>query len=155
MRKILCILISALLILVFCSCSVTFDGYSYTLNHARTSEKKYYGEYDYLFTAEKENTIVDFLINGDYLHIIKIDIRGSGSTAQYKVKSTASYLISNSLYNSETLDGYYWIQTGKYPIQVEWLVVTKKFNESHYKYDGFEFIYKDTECLLCYRIIQQ
>ena len=142
-----------LLIFNFSSCGKTFDGYSYSIDDARGGEKCYEA-YDCIFTAEQNNTVVDFLINKNVLYVVKIDAKDGGSNAKYKVSSVASYSIDESLYDSEVRGEYYWVQTGKTPIQVEWLVVNKEFNDAHEKYNGFDFIYKEKECVLCYKIIE-
>ncbi len=147
------LLVVILLIFAFSSCGKTFDGYSYTIDDARGGEKCY-ETYDYIFTAEQSNTVVDFLVNKNVLYVVKIDVKESGSNAKYKVSSVASYSIDESLYDSEVRGEYYWIQTGKTPIQVEWLVVNKEFNDAHEKYNGFDFVYKEKECVLCYKIIE-
>lgn len=147
------LLVVLLLIFAFSSCGKTFDGYSYTIDDARKSQKCY-ETYDYIFTAEQSNTVVDFLISDGILYIAKIDVRDSNSNAQYKVISVASYSIDESLYDSEVRGEYYWVQTGKTPIQVEWLVVNKEFNDAHEKYNGFNFVYKEKECVLCYKIVE-
>ena len=150
MKKILCILC---LLLIFSSCSKTFDGYSYSLEDERKSEKVY-NSYDYFFTAEQDNVIVDFLIRDGLLHIVKIDCKEQGSKTVYKVKSTASYSVVEALAYFEKTGKVHWVQTGKFPAQVEWTIVTENVPDAQQADEGFEFFYNDTLCILYYRILK-
>ena len=143
-----------LLVFVLSSCSQTFNGYSYNLEDARRVENCY-NEHDYLFTVEQEGAIVDFVINGDLLHIIIIDCQKHSSNTLYRVKSHYTSMINeNTIASEDGQETYFWAKTGNYPypLQVEWLITSKEFYDSHQDYTGFNFIYNDTEYVLCYQI---
>lgn len=148
--KIKCISLILLLSLVFASCSTTFDGYSYSIESVRNSESCY-EKYDYIFTAEQENFIADFLISGDSIRIIKIDRKEKNDKVLYKIKNKSTFTISESLNNSKVQGDDAWIKTGNYPFQVEWMIATENTDGLQ---DGFKFIYNDTECVLLYRIVE-
>ena len=148
MKKILISLIVVTLIICLCACNKTFDGYYYNLEDARNEEQKYYEQYDYLFTAEEEGIIIDFIIDGDQLHIVKIEITERNSNRLYWARSISTSFIHNSEKNTE----YEWNTTSNFVKQVEWLIVSKEFNESHNNYQGFNIVYNDKQCVLCYRI---
>lgn len=152
MRKVFGFAIMVLLLTVaLCACNTTFDGYYYNLDDVRKVEKSY-ANCDYLFTVEHDDQIVDFIIKGETVSIIKIHCRGEAPHTQYRAKSTVTFPIEESLYDSQVRNKYYWNKSGNYPIQVEWLIVSKEFNDSRDKFMGFEFEYKDVLCCLCYRI---
>jgi hypothetical protein len=148
MKKLLISLIVVTLIICLCACNKTFDGYCYNLEDARNEEQKYYEQYDYLFTAEEEGIIIDFIIDGDQLHIVKIEITERDSNRLYWARSISTSFIHNSEKNTE----YEWNTTSNFVKQVEWLIVSKEFNQSHNNYQGFNFVYNDKQCVLCYRI---
>ena len=148
--KIKFILFVLLCSLFFASCSTTFDGYNYNIEHARNSES-FYNKYDYIFTVEQDDCIVDFLINGDYVRIIKIDCKENNGKQLYKIKSKYTSSINESLSYSETHGDNAWIKTSNFPFQVEWMIVTKNIDDLQ---EGFDFTYNDIECVLLYRIIE-
>lgn len=135
------------------ACTQTFDGYMYSLDSAREQEANY-REYDFLFTAEQENVVVDFLITGNELRIVKIVSRESilSNKKQFRIVATSVFNIDESIYESESNNKYYWISSGNKPIQVEWLVVSKHFNDSHENISGCEFTYMGEDFYLCYKI---
>ena len=148
MKKLLISVIILAFMFNFFACSRTIDGYFYELDDARNEEQKYYEQYDYLFTAEEEGIIIDFIIDGDQLHIVKIEITERDSNRLYWARSISTSFIHNSEKNTE----YEWNTTSNFVKQVEWLIVSKEFNESHNNYQGFNFVYNDKQCVLCYRI---
>ena len=148
--KIRFILFVLLCLLVFTSCSTTFDGYNYNIEDARNSDSLY-DKYDYIFTVEQDDRIVDFLINGDYVRVIKIDCKENNGKQLYKIKNKSTFLINESLAYSETHGDNAWVKTDNFPFQVEWMIVTKNVGNLQ---DGFDFIYNDIDCVLLYRIIE-
>ena len=148
MKKLLISVIILAFMFNFFACSRTIDGYFYELDDARNEEQKYYEQYDYLFTAEEEGIIIDFIIDGDQLHIVIIEITERDSNRLYWARSISTSFIHNSEKNTE----YEWNTTSNFVKQVEWLIVSKEFNESHNNYQGFNFVYNDKQCVLCYRI---
>ena len=147
------LIVVSVLVVLHCarSQSKTFDGYSYSLEDARAEETAYQ-KYDYLFTAQEENVVIDFIVDGDVICIVQIHYRGEPPKTQYKVRSVTKMLISQNLYYSQTQDAYEWSTTGKYLIPVEWSAVSREFDDSHDKLGKFEFVYNDEPCRLCYRI---
>ncbi len=129
--------------------SDTFDGYRYSLEKEREASG-YYNDYDYLFTVPKDDYIVDLIIDGDNYKIITIYIRGK-KNKQYNVKFCSTGSITASLYNSNKLDEYYWIEHGNKPFKKSVLIVSKAYNDSHDKLNGFEFEYRGEPHILCYK----
>lgn len=150
MLKIKSILFILLMSLVFTSCDTTFDGYRYSIESVRNSEP-FYDEYDYIFTAERENFIVDFLVSGDFVRIIKIDSKEENGKLLYKIKNKSTFSISESLDNSQAQGDDAWTKTGNFPFQVEYMIVPKSIDGLQ---EGFNFIYNNTECILLYRIVE-
>lgn len=151
--KRICIVLVLLLSLIFTSCT-TIDGYSYSIEDARNSQSfyaKFYDDYDYIFTAEQENRIVDFLICGDYVRIIKIDCKENNGKRLYKIKGASTSSISESLSHSESQREEAWTKTSNFLFQVEWMIVTKNTDSLQ---EGFDFTYNGKECVLLYRIIE-
>lgn len=136
--------------LVFTSCNTTFDGYSYSIVNTRNGES-FYDEYDYIFTVDQEDRIVDFLIQGDYMRIIKIDCQEKNRKKLYKIKNKSTFSISESLTYSQFHMDDTWIKTNNFPFQVEWMIVPKNSDSLQ---EGFCFIYNDIECILLYRIVE-
>lgn len=148
--KIKYMLFVLLLLLVFTSCGTTFDGYSFSIEDARKSES-FYNEYDYIFTVEQENRIVDFLIYDDYVRVIKIDCKEKKNKKLYEIKNKSTFLISESLLCSEVQREDAWTKTSNFPFQVEWMILPKTTESLQ---EGFCFIYNDIECMLLYRIFE-
>ena len=139
-----------LLLFVFTSCNTTFDGYSYNIQDAR-SEESFFDEYDYIFTIEQEKNVIDFLIQGDYLRIIKFDCKERNGNMLYQIKSKATFSISETLAYSESKSENVWIKTSNFPFQVEWSIVAK---DADVLQEGFEFVYNGIEYVLLYRIVE-
>lgn len=148
--KIKCILLILLLSLICTSCGALFYGYSYSIEDARKKEPLY-DEYDYLFTIEQENLVVDFLICGEYIRVLKFDCKYEYGHKLYKIKSSSTFLISENLTYSEDPEENAWNKTGNWPFQVEWMITTKNIDSEH---ENFKFMYNDIECALLYRIIE-
>ena len=149
MKKLLSVLLlSTLLILVFTSCKITFDGYSYNIDDARKQEASYYEEYDYIFSIEDDGNYVDFLVCGGQLRIVKFDTKEQSNTTLYKIKSKATFLIDEALASTDSETA--WTKTGNFPFQIEWRIIEKDIDSV----EGFEFAYNNTICLLQYRIYQ-
>ena len=136
--------------LVFTSCSTTFDGYYYSVENAKNSES-FYNQYDYIFTIEKENQIIDFIIDGNYMRIIKIECKEGKDSLLYKIRNKSTFLINEILAYSDTYEEQVWIKTGNYPFQVEWSVSYKTTEKNE---EGFDFTYNGMECVLLYRIVE-
>ena len=142
------LLLNLILLLILTSCSTTFDGYSYNIDDARNHESSYYDEYDHIFTAENDGYLIDFLVCGEQLHIIKFDIKEQGNTTLYKIKNRSIFSINEALAYSKSENSEDWTKTGNLPFQVEWSIVEKNIETPK----GFEFTYNNTECVLLYRI---
>ncbi len=144
------LLSNMMLMFVFSSCSTTFDGYSYSIEDARNSES-FYDEYDYIFTIEQDDRVVDFLVHGDYLRILKFDCKEKNGNMLYQIKSKSTFSISESLAHSETQGENVWLKTSNFPFQVEWRIVTQDVDLLQ---EGFDFTYNDIKCVLLCRIIE-
>ncbi|MBE6681867.1 MAG: hypothetical protein E7600_06260 [Ruminococcaceae bacterium] len=142
-------LISISIIFLFCSCGVTFDGYRSNLDEERKASG-YYDEYNYLFTVQKDDYIVDFVVYDEHYSIITIYTRGENNK-QYNVRSCSTGSISASLYYTNELDKYYWVEHWNMPFKKSILIVSKSYNDSHEKLNGFEFEYRGEPHLLCYK----
>lgn len=152
MKKFLISVIIVTLIICFCSCNKTFDGYYYNLEDARNEEQKYYEQYDYLFTAEEEDILVDFIIDGEQINIISFRTRERNDKIQYRLTDIHSTILSYNINSFKDENQYVWEKEGLWENLLEWSVVTEEFNKSHNNYKGFSFSYNENEFFLCYRI---
>lgn len=151
MKKIAALFVMMVLCLTTASCK-TIDGYHYDLDDAR-SESKLYNDYDYIFTKEQENAVIDFIIKGDELHIVQLKAVKRFSKPRYRVRDTSSYIIQQSISRCENADDYYWTNSTKLTVvNFDWCIVTKDFNITHSNYPSFEFQYGGVEYNLCYII---
>lgn len=151
MKKIAALFVMMVLCLTTVSCK-TIDGYHYDLDDAR-SESKLYNNYDYIFTKEQENAVIDFIIKGDELHIVQLKAVKRFSKPRYRVRDTSSYIIQQSISRCENADDYYWTNSTKLTVvNFDWCIVTKDFNITHSNYPSFEFQYGGVEYNLCYII---
>ncbi len=151
MKKIAALFVMMVLCLTTASCK-TIDGYHYDLDDAR-SESKLYNNYDYIFTKEQENAVIDFIIKGDELHIVQLKAVKRFSKPRYRVRDTSSYIIQQSISRCENADDYYWTNSTKLTVvNFDWCIVTKDFNITHSNYPSFEFQYGGVEYSLCYVI---
>ena len=85
-------LIASFLLILFSfvlSSCMTFDGYYYDLEKAR-SQKKFYQNLDYLFTKDLDETIIDFVIKEHVLHIVEIKVYNEKENTKYQVKHSSS-----------------------------------------------------------------
>ena len=109
--------------------------------------------YDYIFTKEQENAVIDFIIKGDELHIVQLKAVKRFSKPRYRVRDTSSYIIQQSISRCENADDYYWTNSTKLTVvNFDWCIVTKDFNITHSNYPSFEFQYGGVEYNLCYII---
>ena len=152
MKKILISLIVVTLIICLCACNKTFDGYYYNLEDARNEEQKYYEQYDYLFTAEEEGIVVDFIIDGEQINIISFRTREHTDNTQYRLTHIHSTVLSYNINSFKDENQYVWEKEGLWENLLEWSIVTEAFNKSHDNYKGFRFSYNENEFYLCYRI---
>ena len=151
MKKVVTLFILIILCLTTVSCK-TIDGYHYDLDDAR-SESKLYNDYDYIFTKEQENAVIDFIIKGDELHIVQLKAVKRFSKPRYRVRDTSSYIIQQSISRCKKADDYYWTNSTKLTVvNFDWCIVTKNFNITHSNYPSFEFQYGGVEYSLCYVI---
>lgn len=150
MKKYFLFFAPLILTLLFSSCNVTFDGYYYHIDEARADEKIYL-QYDYMFTTEREDKIVDFVINDGKLQISKIVCRNSGGKTQYKAKAISAFIMDEHIASFNSNNGYHWSKTSNIPYQVEFCIVTKAFKDSHNEFECFEFEYDGIDYCLCYK----
>ena len=153
MKKVLLIVLFVLFIFSFVLSSCrTFDGYYYDLEKVR-SEKEFYSNSNYLFSKDLGDTIVDFVIEENKLHIVEIKVKNEKTNAKYQVKHCSSYAIEEAIGRFEQLNDYNWITTSKLSLNTfSWCIVSKDFNCDNDTFSSFEFVYTDTVYCLCYNI---
>ncbi len=148
-------LIASFLLILFSfvlSSCMTFDGYYYDLEKAR-SQKKFYQNLDYLFTKDLDETIIDFVIKEHVLHIVEIKVYNEKENTKYQVKHSSSYALEEAIYRFEQFDDYNWITTSNLSLSTfSWCIVSKDFNCNNDNFSSFEFAYKDISYCLCYNM---
>lgn len=149
-------IVSSLFLLVFLSfvlsSCVTFDGYYYDLEKAR-SQKKCYQNSDYLFTKELDKTIIDFVIKEHVLHIVEIKVKNEKGNNKYQVKHSSSYAIEEAILKFDQINDYHWTMMSNLSLNTfSWCVVSKDFNCNNDNFASFEFLYKDISYCLCYNM---
>ena len=153
MKKASLSVLAMVLAVLLCACNMTFDGYFYNLEDART-DKNVYAQYDFLHTVEQDGLIVDFIFAGNMLHISKIDCRQSGGKNQYKVSSMFSAPLAQYLTELDNNGALKWYSTGGVPSKnqhkVEFCFSDSEIADENVK--GFAFQYGAAEYWLYYKI---
>ena len=149
------IVIVTVLILIavfFTSCKGFHDYYYPTLDEAREPEKLYEttGE---LFTVDADTAVLDFIIDGEKIHVIEIERKNSGDNSRYKVRIKVSCLLTEEIAIFKQKNDYYWTNSTKFSFaEYSWCIVSKSFNDSHDNIEAFEFDFENERYALCYII---
>lgn len=150
MKKVFLTILLVLITVLFSSCK-TFNGYYSNIDEVRNSNSCY-SQSDYLFTKELDDVIIDFVIKNNTIYINEIEKKATSKTT-FKIKHTASYLVSESIDLFEQNQQYNWTNSSKISIvDFKWCITTLKYNEENQKYNSFEFNYNDAKYCLCYQI---
>ncbi len=148
-RKYLLLVLSLILALaMFASCAITLDGYSRDVEHARKAEDVY-KSYDYIFSAEHDNGVVDFLIDGESLSIVKIIRTERNGKELYKVKCASTFQLDGLVGGAGASEVSYWEKTWDSIIEVEFAVIR---NDGTARENSFSFKYNGNDYLLLYRM---
>lgn len=141
-----------LIAVFFTSCKGFHDYYYPTLDEAREPEKLYEttGE---LFTVDADTAVLDFIIDGEKIHVIEIERKNSEDDLRYKVRRTASYSLSWEIASFNQKNDYYWTNSTKFSFaEYRWCIVSKSFNDSNDNIEAFEFDFENERYALCYII---
>ena len=150
MKKTFLLILLVVISVCLCSCK-TFNGYYDKIDEAR-NDYDCYSESDYLFSKELDDVVIDFVIKNNVVHINEIEKKATSKTT-FKIKHTASYLVSESIDLFEQNQQYNWTNSSKISIvDFKWCITTLKYNEENQKYNSFEFNYNDEKYCLCYQI---
>ena len=134
-----------LLAMLLTSCKGFHDYYYPTLDDAR-KQKTHYENKDEFFTVDANTAVLDFIIEGEKIHVIEIERKNSGDNSRYKVRIVASYLLTDEIAIFNQKNDYYWTNSTKFSFaEYSWCVVTKDFNDSHDNVAAFEFEFEN-EC---------
>lgn len=156
MRKRISLLTSTFIcvsLLFMLSSCITSDCYYSNLDDAR-NEKEQYKDYDYLFTVETEDAIIDFIIQDNILYIVGIDVIYQNNSPKYYAKEVSSRFIDDYIYEFNQKNKYNWNYSSKLTIkEYRWCIVSEYFNNSNDNLVSFDFYYNNELYSLCYDLI--